>query len=195
MQHYFESFRFCPRCGKEYRTDEFTRPATMFRCGGCAFEFYQNTKPAIGVIIPDGGDPARLLFTCRNLEPGKGKLDFPGGFINYHEDPVQSCLREIREELKIEATIQRLFHVNLLAYPYQGSLQSVMTLFYLAAPVAVEPGVIGDEENSECRFHGVLEIMEHPEYLAFPSDREAVEKYTREILHLPAGENDGLKRD
>jgi NAD+ diphosphatase len=184
MKQYYEGFKFCPRCGVTFKPGDFKPRAAMFRCGSCSLEFYQNTKPAVAVIIPRRSNPAELLFTRRNMEPCRGRLDFPGGFLNYHEDPVLASVREAKEEIKIEVRIQTLFFANLLYYPYQGTEQSELTLYYLAEPVEDEPGKIGDRENAECCFHRVQDILANPEQLAFPADRDAVEKYVKDVLRL-----------
>lgn len=34
----------------------------------------------------------------RKHDPYKGFFAFPGGFVDYNEDPLESCLRELKEE-------------------------------------------------------------------------------------------------
>ena len=36
------------------------------------------------------------------MEPFKGSLAFPGGFVDYNEDPEVGCLRELEEECGIK---------------------------------------------------------------------------------------------
>ena len=36
-----------------------------------------------------------ILLIERLNEPYKGKLAFPGGFVDYGEDPQDACLREL----------------------------------------------------------------------------------------------------
>lgn len=48
-----------------------------------------------GVIIEDNG---KILMLKRNFEPGKGKLDLIGGFVDEGETIEQSAVREAKEE-------------------------------------------------------------------------------------------------
>jgi 8-oxo-dGTP diphosphatase len=38
----------------------------------------------------------------RGGDPFKGHYAFPGGFVEYGEDPENACIRELREECNIE---------------------------------------------------------------------------------------------
>ena len=44
-----------------------------------------------------------MLLITRKKETFHGKLAFPGGHIDYNEDPVDSCVRELEEECGIKA--------------------------------------------------------------------------------------------
>jgi 8-oxo-dGTP diphosphatase len=43
-----------------------------------------------------------ILLVTRGNEPYSGYLAFPGGFVDYNEDPITSCIRELREECSVE---------------------------------------------------------------------------------------------
>ena len=55
------------------------------------------TKPNLEVA----GKTYILLIT-RGRDPYKGHYAFPGGFVDYGEDPEKACLRELKEECCIE---------------------------------------------------------------------------------------------
>ncbi len=38
----------------------------------------------------------------RGREPYKNCYAFPGGFVDYNEDPKESCLRELKEECNLD---------------------------------------------------------------------------------------------
>ena len=39
-----------------------------------------------------------ILLVTRGNDPFKDHLTFPGGFVEYGEEPVKDCLRELKEE-------------------------------------------------------------------------------------------------
>ena len=49
-----------------------------------------------------------VLLCGRAYEPDKGKLDLPGGFLEFGEHPEEAIHREIREELGVEIAIEGL---------------------------------------------------------------------------------------
>lgn len=119
--HPVNVLKFCPRCGSP------NFPATgsrSFQCADCSFNYYVNASAAVAVLLfnPEG----ELLLTRRAIEPHKGKLDLPGGFIDPMETAEQAAQREIQEELGIEIHSLKYF----CSYPneYIFSGYSVFTL-------------------------------------------------------------------
>lgn len=45
-----------------------------------------------------------ILLITRGGTPFKGHYAFPGGFVDYNEDPVDACIRELREECGIQGS-------------------------------------------------------------------------------------------
>jgi hypothetical protein len=45
-----------------------------------------------------------ILMIKRGRNPYKGHLAFPGGFVDYNEDPIEGCLRELKEECDLDGT-------------------------------------------------------------------------------------------
>lgn len=39
-----------------------------------------------------------ILLVTRKKDPFKGHFAFPGGHVDYNEDPQDACLRELKEE-------------------------------------------------------------------------------------------------
>ena len=88
-------FTYCPHCGS---TDvEFPR-LVRFLCHQCGFVYYHNIAAAVAVIFRRKDE---ILFTVRNIDPDKGKLDLPGGFIDPDENAEAAVCREVNEELDI----------------------------------------------------------------------------------------------
>jgi ADP-ribose pyrophosphatase YjhB (NUDIX family) len=51
-------------------------------------------------------DAGEILLCVRAVEPDKGKLDLPGGFLNFAEHPFDGAHRECREELGVDIEIK-----------------------------------------------------------------------------------------
>lgn len=89
-------FQFCPKCGSAHHKFENHH---RFECLDCGFVYYHNCAAAVMVIIRRDN---KILFTVRNNEPQKGKLDFPGGFVDPKESAQFAAVRELKEELNLD---------------------------------------------------------------------------------------------
>jgi ADP-ribose pyrophosphatase YjhB (NUDIX family) len=119
-------FNYCPSCASSNIRFEYAR---VFRCPDCGFVYYHNTAAATALIV-DTGDS--IMFVRRGKEPARGKLDFPGGFVNPQEGAVDGLLRECREEL---GWTPRRSSLTLFAsfpnvYPYKNIVYNTCDLFF-----------------------------------------------------------------
>ena len=119
-------FKFCPNCAGRNHT--FT-DNKKFHCKDCEFIFYQNTATACAVILLHEG---KILFTIRNQEPGFGKLDLPGGFIEGGERLEDGLRRELKEELDLELETFDFFTSFPNTYPYKGVTYFTCDMFFVA---------------------------------------------------------------
>ena len=94
-----EPFRFCPADGTRLGAP---RPSGGVTCPLCGRSWYRNSMPAVGAVIVED---AKALVTIRAREPEKGRLDLPGGFLEVGEHPADGLVREIKEELGVEAEV------------------------------------------------------------------------------------------
>lgn len=90
--------RYCPKCGcNEFKTNDKGR---SFHCEECRFVYYINSSAAVACLIFN--DEGKLLLARRAIEPAKGMLDLPGGFVEPMERAEEAVVREIKEELGID---------------------------------------------------------------------------------------------
>ena len=70
---------YCPECGEKSLRQ---LSAKKFVCERehCQFTVYKNAVAAVAAIIEWNDD--EILMNRRGKEPGKGKLDLPGGFVD-----------------------------------------------------------------------------------------------------------------
>ncbi len=64
---------------------------------------YKNPTPVAVVLVPFlSDDGVRVLLIRRGIEPKKGQLALPGGFVNEGERIETAALRELYEETYLE---------------------------------------------------------------------------------------------
>ncbi|MCE7083081.1 NUDIX domain-containing protein [Streptomyces sp. ST2-7A] len=149
--------RHCPHCG-----DRFPRNAGWPRtCPGCGRVRYRNPLPVAvalqPVLLPSGG--TALLAIRRAIEPRRGLIALPGGFIDHGEDWREAVVRELFEETRVraEADRARLFDVR-------GADGDHLLIFGLLPALAVAelPPDLPTEETTG------RELLTGPRELAFP---------------------------
>lgn len=85
---------FCPQCATRVEERPFEgklRPT----CPNCGYIAFADPKVAASVILVQHG---KLLLTRRAIDPGRGLWCFPGGYVDFGEDPQAAAIRECREE-------------------------------------------------------------------------------------------------
>ena len=84
-----------------------------------------------GLILKDN----KILLIKKHGGPYDGKLDLPGGTIEYGEKPEETLLRELKEEVGIKVTSYTLFDGNsvLINWTHKGELESITHIgfFYM----------------------------------------------------------------
>lgn len=121
-----DQMKFCPQCGdKTLAWDK----KQKWSCKTCGFILFHNVAAAVAVLFRCGDE---ILLTRRNQEPGNGKLDLPGGFVDPAESAEQTCVRETAEELGININIEKLNHLASLpnVYEYKDISYNTLDLFY-----------------------------------------------------------------
>ncbi len=107
MQH-----SHCSYCGTRYEMDA----AWPRVCPGCGETTWRNPLPVAVALLPvvDGAGLGGLVVVRRDIEPARGHLALPGGFIELGESWQEAVVRELREETGLVAAADevRLFDVH-----------------------------------------------------------------------------------
>ncbi|MBN1435036.1 bifunctional hydroxymethylpyrimidine kinase/phosphomethylpyrimidine kinase [Candidatus Fermentibacterales bacterium] len=97
---FYESPRYCSRCGAVMGTLA-DQPAHLV-CRSCGLVHYRNPLPAVALLLLDASRDSVLLVR-RAIQPGRGMLSLPGGFLERGETIEQCARRELLEETGLEA--------------------------------------------------------------------------------------------
>lgn len=147
-----EAFKFCPRCGSRGRPD-----SRRLSCPNCGLDTYFSPKPVQEIILEN--DQGEYLFCVRGVEPAKGKLDFPGGFVEPDETFEESLRREIKEELGIDMDVSDMeyLHSAYTKYPFQGVEYDVVgTSFWARLPKGAK--IVPADDVAGVEFYKLSEI-------------------------------------
>jgi 8-oxo-dGTP diphosphatase len=154
---------FCPRCGtpvEERPVDGKLRPV----CPACGFVAFADPKVSATVLVERDG---ALLFIRRTVDPGRGLWCFPGGFVDFGEDPVQAAVRECREETGI--VVQ---HLHLLDVAFNGRV--IVITYHTDAFSPADP-IAGDDADMAAWF-----VPPDLPPLAFPAMEQTISHWQRE---------------
>ncbi len=121
-----KTFNYCPSCGA---ADILFDGIKQFNCKECSFTYYHNVAAAVAIILEYD---KKILLTKRGEEPGKGKLDLPGGFVDPKESAEDAIKREIREELNIETGDLQYLGSFPNIYEYKDVVYNVCDLFFFS---------------------------------------------------------------
>lgn len=130
---------YCPVCGKDglqYLQNRY------WTCESCGFTLYHNVAAATGVIFYCVNDDKSrtVLVEERAMDPGRGKLGLPGGFVDPDERAEESAIRECLEEIGITVTEDKLQYLTSMAntYEYKDISYKTCDMFFLCEVTAFE---------------------------------------------------------
>lgn len=150
----------CSFCGTRFPTTE-PWPRT---CRACGNKNYLNPLPVVVVLCPvnDG-----LVVIRRNIDPRKGTLTLPGGYLDLGETWQEGAKRELLEETGID-----IAGSEVSLYDVQNGLDDTLVIFGLAEK---QPGDVlkpfTSEETQE------VHLIDRPVELGFVMHTRVVARY------------------
>ncbi|MFF3690378.1 NUDIX domain-containing protein [Streptomyces sp. NPDC002187] len=155
----------CGHCGAPYGsvTDW---PRTCPSCGEIA---YRNPLPVAVALLPAHDEQGTgLVVITRTIEPARGGIALPGGFIDHSEDWQGAVVRELREETGIEASAQDVRLADALSSP--GGHLLLFGLLPERPTADLPPSAPTDETSG---WH----VLRTPVELAFPLHTTAARRW------------------
>jgi NAD+ diphosphatase len=168
-------FRFCPSCGSG---DIHFDGIKQLGCNACSFTFFHNVAAAAAAILQYDG---KILFVRRIREPGKGKLDLPGGFTDPNESAEEGLNRELKEELGI--TLDNIKYLGSApnVYKYKGVSYNTCDLFFYSK-LETLPSEFDKSEINALELIDPLKIKNSE--FAFKSTLKGIELLVRHLSDL-----------
>lgn len=171
----------CRPLMEEEKLDKFGRKLPV-RQGG--FYLPSLTTDAVVMRTRTDGDHDILMITRKN-HPFQGQLAFPGGFVNYNEEPLFGCLRELQEECGVVGKNPKL--ITVAGDPQRDPRGHVVSIVYSVELEPTEEVRAGDDAAT-AQFYPLAEILQNSSSLAF--DHGEILK--KAVLAMGAGQKYGL---
>jgi len=144
---------FCRRCGTKL-TD---KSDGAYVCEN-GHQLFAAAAPTVGIFFVT--EDNQVLFAVRGIEPHKGMLDTPGGFVDVGESAEEALARELVEELGLsEDQYEPLQFVCTAVsdYSYDGEERAVLsTLFWSRLRPGANP--VARDDVADTKFIPLAEI-------------------------------------
>jgi len=152
----------CGYCGAIFPAAGWPR-----KCSRCGNSSYRNPIPVVVVILPAGDG---IIVIRRGIEPAKGTLTLPGGYMDIGETWQEAAARELYEETGIAVSAG-----DISLFDVMNGLDDTLVIFGLAEK---QPETVYRQFRSDETLEVVL--IREPMELGFPMHTQVVGRYFAE---------------
>ncbi len=115
-------------------------------CHHCGRDSYRSPSVAVdAVALREGESGTEVLLIKRGKDPSKDMWAFPGGFVDYGEDPKDAVVRELEEETGVNGFEPVALSIH--GEPSRDPRKHVIALFYLVEVDSSSVPVAGDDAS------------------------------------------------
>jgi NADH pyrophosphatase NudC (nudix superfamily) len=122
------AFNFCPACAAPLIDRVLNLEARRACSANCGYVHYDNPTPVVAVVVEYQG----LVVLAHNRGWTRPFYGLITGFLERQEAPEQCALREVKEELNLDATSANLIG----AYPFE-QMNQVIIGYHVVATGAI----------------------------------------------------------
>lgn len=106
----YRQHNYCSYCGQPFGADQ----PWPRRCASCGNTSFRNPIPVVVLLQPvDDG----VLVVRRGIEPARGALALPGGYVDHNEDWRAAAARELYEEAGVRIAPDGIDVVTVFSAP------------------------------------------------------------------------------
>ena len=165
---FFAGWRYCPACGR----GDLDVEGSTARCSGCKQTIYANPAPTASALVLD--DENRVLLVRRANDPGAGRWDLLGGFVEEGEAVLDALRRELREETGLEIELGEFIGAFEDTYGDEGI--ATLNLYWTARAASGEQPMLDRDEIASIAWFGPDALPPRDEF-AFPNTVTALEAW------------------
>lgn len=166
---------YCRRCGSKFVGHK----EHVYKCGQ-GHTIYLNSSPAVALLLFN--DKGELAVLTRSINPGLGKLDFPGGFCDGTEPVDHAVFREIEEEIGVKPNQYKnmeFVYSGIDAYELDGEDLPVVSIVFKAEAIGeIELKALDDAATAQWLSLGQI----NRDQIFFPSMKASFDKMLAEKL-------------
>ncbi|UTF60586.1 NAD(+) diphosphatase [Gilvimarinus sp. DA14] len=141
LEFWFNSHRFCSRCGESLglpQLDDLERREMVLRCGSCQSSYYPRISPCIIVLVTN----RQACLLAKHKRSKSGVYTTLAGFLEAGETPEQAVHREVYEEVGIQ--VRNLTYHSSQSWPFPGQLMLGYWAEFAAGELRLQEDEIAD---------------------------------------------------